>query len=103
MDTFTDHVRRCITCQQNLWSSKVVENFCAVFHFYLALSVLSMCFLGLTAFTAALIYTLHNGEILQSTRERTLGHFGYCFILAWVCVPLLLLSGVIYIHLRKKE
>lgn len=60
-------------------------------------------FLGLTSFSAALIYTLHNKEILQDSRELTSGHYGYCFILAWVCVPLLLCSGVIYIHLRKKE
>lgn len=60
-------------------------------------------FLGLTAFSAALIYTLHNKEILQDSRELTLGRFGYCFILAWVCVPLLLCSGIMYIHLRKKE
>lgn len=63
-----------------------------------------ICFpLGLMAFSAALIYTLHNREILQDSRELTSGHFGYCFILAWVCVPLLLCSGVIYIQLRKKE
>lgn len=60
-------------------------------------------FLGLTAFSAALIYTLHNKEILQDSRELTSGRFGYCFILAWVCVPLLLCSGIMYIHLRKKE
>lgn len=64
---------------------------------------LSFFFLGLSAFTAALIYTLHNKEILQDSRELTLGRFGYCFILAWVCVPLLLCSGIMYIHLRKKE
>ena len=58
---------------------------------------------GLTACSAALIYTLHNKEILSSSKELTSGHFGYCFILAWVCVPLLLGSGVIYNHLRKKE
>ncbi|XP_041952745.1 epithelial membrane protein 3b (MAM blood group) [Alosa pseudoharengus] len=64
---------------------------------------LCQVFSGLTALTATLIYTLHNKEILQDARELSLGHFGYCFILAWVCVPLLLLSGVMYIHLRKKE
>uniref|UniRef100_A0A8C6WIK1 Epithelial membrane protein 3b n=1 Tax=Neogobius melanostomus TaxID=47308 RepID=A0A8C6WIK1_9GOBI len=58
---------------------------------------------SLTALSAALIYTLHNKEILQDLKELTLGHFGYCFFLAWVCVPLLVLSGIIYIHLRKKE
>ncbi|XP_023283157.1 epithelial membrane protein 3-like isoform X2 [Seriola lalandi dorsalis] len=64
---------------------------------------LCQVFAGLTAFSAALIYTLHNKEILPNSKELTSGHFGYCFILAWVCVPMLLCSGVIYIHLRKKE
>lgn len=64
---------------------------------------LCQVFAGLTAFAAALIYTLHNKEILLDLQERKSGHFGYCFILAWVCVPLLLCSGVMYIHLRKKE
>ena len=31
------------------------------------------------------------------------GRFGHCFVLAWLCVPLALLSGVTYIHLRKRE
>ncbi|XP_074786170.1 epithelial membrane protein 3 [Athene noctua] len=31
------------------------------------------------------------------------GHFGHCFVLAWLCVPLALASGVTYIHLRKRE
>ncbi|XP_067227142.1 epithelial membrane protein 3b (MAM blood group) [Chanodichthys erythropterus] len=60
-------------------------------------------FAGLNAFTAVLIYTLHNKEILQDTQELSSGHFGYCFFLAWVCVPLLLCSGIMYIHLRKRE
>ncbi|XP_063063998.1 epithelial membrane protein 3b (MAM blood group) [Engraulis encrasicolus] len=64
---------------------------------------LCQVFSGLTAGSAALIYTLHNKEILQDARELSAGHFGYCFILAWVCVPLLLCSGIVYIHLRKKE
>ncbi|XP_036447508.1 epithelial membrane protein 3b [Colossoma macropomum] len=60
-------------------------------------------FAGLTTFTAALIYTLHNKEILEDSRELSLGQFGYCYILAWVCVPLLIWSGIMYIHLRKRE
>lgn len=80
---------------------------CKLFHTQQALNkkhnLFPFFFLGLTAFSAALIYTLHNKEILQDSRELTSGHFGYCFILAWVCVPFLLCSGVIYIHLRKKE
>lgn len=66
-------------------------------------SFLYYLFLGLTAFSAALIYTFHKKEILGDSKELTSGHFGYCFILTWVCVPLLLCSGIIYIHLRKKE
>ncbi|NWH71461.1 EMP3 protein, partial [Piaya cayana] len=31
------------------------------------------------------------------------GHFGHCFVLAWLCVPLALGSGVTYLHLRKKD
>uniref|UniRef100_A0A1A8S100 Epithelial membrane protein 3 n=2 Tax=Nothobranchius TaxID=28779 RepID=A0A1A8S100_9TELE len=64
---------------------------------------LCQVFAGLTDVSAALIYTLHNEEILQGSHDLTTGHFGYCFILAWVCVPLLLCSGIVYIHLRKKE
>ncbi|XP_066546799.1 epithelial membrane protein 3 isoform X3 [Amia ocellicauda] len=60
-------------------------------------------FAGVTVFTAALIYSVHHGGILQDEKAPISGHFGYCFILAWVCVPLLLASGVMYIHLRKKE
>ncbi|XP_029362866.1 epithelial membrane protein 3b (MAM blood group) [Echeneis naucrates] len=64
---------------------------------------LCQVFAGLTTFSAALIYKLHNKEILPNSKELTSGHFGYCFILAWLCVPLLLCSGIMYIHLRKKE
>ncbi|KAM9585609.1 epithelial membrane protein 3 [Morphnus guianensis] len=31
------------------------------------------------------------------------GRFGHCFVLAWLCVPLALVSGVTYVHLRKRE
>ncbi|XP_006641929.1 epithelial membrane protein 3 [Lepisosteus oculatus] len=59
---------------------------------------------GLTDFSAALIYTVHHEEILRDSRKRPDGgHFGYCFVLAWLCVPLLLCGGVMYFHLRKKE
>ncbi|XP_036388148.1 epithelial membrane protein 3 [Megalops cyprinoides] len=58
---------------------------------------------GLTDFAVCLIYTLRHRDILQDSGEEWAGHFGYCFILAWICVPLLLISGVLYVHLRKKE
>ncbi|XP_028303186.1 epithelial membrane protein 3 [Gouania willdenowi] len=60
-------------------------------------------FAGLTDFAACLIFTFHRKEILNDTRDLSRGRFGYCFILAWLCVPLLLVSGVLYVHLRKKQ
>ncbi|TSU49993.1 Epithelial membrane protein 3 [Bagarius yarrelli] len=65
-------------------------------------SGLSQIFAGIATFAAVLIYTFQRKEILQDPRELTNGQFGYCYILAWVCVPLLLSSGVLYVHLRKK-
>ncbi|XP_066484370.1 epithelial membrane protein 3 [Tiliqua scincoides] len=56
---------------------------------------------ALSVFTAALIYTVHVDEF-QVTREKG-GSFGYCFVLAWLSFPLALVSGIVYIHLRKKE
>ncbi|XP_026163102.1 epithelial membrane protein 3 [Mastacembelus armatus] len=64
---------------------------------------LSQAFAGFTDFAACLIFTFHRKEILSDSRDLSKGHFGYCFILAWLCVPLLLVSGVLYIHLRKKQ
>ncbi|KAG9352939.1 hypothetical protein JZ751_017515 [Albula glossodonta] len=58
---------------------------------------------GLTDFAASLLYTVRHRSILQDSREEWSGTFGYCFILAWMCAPLLLVSGVMYVHLRKKE
>ncbi|KAG8007701.1 Epithelial membrane protein 3 [Nibea albiflora] len=58
---------------------------------------------GLTTFAACLIFTFHRKEILNDSRDLAKGRFGYCFILAWLCVPLLLISGVLYVHLRKKQ
>ncbi|XP_008317848.1 epithelial membrane protein 3 [Cynoglossus semilaevis] len=60
-------------------------------------------FAGFTDFAACLIFTFHRKEILDGSRDQSRGHFGYCFILAWICVPLLLLSGALYAHLRKKQ
>ncbi|KAG7280526.1 hypothetical protein CRUP_022056 [Coryphaenoides rupestris] len=67
------------------------------------LTGLCQSFSGFTAFAACLIFTFRRKEILDDVRDLSSGHFGYCFIMAWVCVPLLLLSGVLYVHLRKKQ
>ncbi|XP_072239225.1 epithelial membrane protein 3 [Leuresthes tenuis] len=64
---------------------------------------LCQAFAGFTDFAACLIFTFHRKEILNDSRDLSKGRFGYCFILAWLCVPLLLISGVLYVHLRKKQ
>ncbi|AWP02613.1 putative epithelial membrane protein 3-like [Scophthalmus maximus] len=64
---------------------------------------LCQAFAGFTDFAGCLIFTFHRKEILDDSRDLSKGHFGYCFILAWLCVPLLLVSGVLYVHLRKKQ
>lgn len=56
---------------------------------------------GVAVFTGALIYAIHAEEILAARPSG--GSFGYCFALAWVAFPLALASGIIYIHLRKRE
>ncbi|XP_041634783.1 epithelial membrane protein 3 [Cheilinus undulatus] len=64
---------------------------------------LCQAFAGFTAFAACLIFTFHRKEILNDTRDLSKGRFGYCFILAWLCVPLLLVSAILYVHLRKRQ
>lgn len=46
---------------------------------------------------AAIIYTV------MSPDEGSGMQFGYAYVLAWVAFPLCLISGLIYIVLRKKE
>lgn len=58
---------------------------------------------GFADFAACLIFTFQRKEILNDFRDLSKGRFGYCFILAWICVPLLLISGILYVHLRKKQ
>ncbi|XP_029365189.1 peripheral myelin protein 22-like [Echeneis naucrates] len=45
----------------------------------------------------AIIYTV------MSPEKASGPHFGYAYVLAWVAFPLSLISGLIYIVLRKKE
>lgn len=45
----------------------------------------------------AIIYTV------MSPDDRPGTEFGYAYVLAWVAFPLCLISGLIYIVLRKKE
>uniref|UniRef100_A0A8D0L679 Epithelial membrane protein 3 n=1 Tax=Sphenodon punctatus TaxID=8508 RepID=A0A8D0L679_SPHPU len=54
-----------------------------------------------SVFTAAVIYTVHVHEFHKDRNPG--GSFGYCFVLAWLTFPLALISGIVYIHLRKRE
>ncbi|XP_051524127.1 peripheral myelin protein 22-like [Myxocyprinus asiaticus] len=46
----------------------------------------------------AIIYTVMNGLWVHPSES-----FGFCYILAWVAFPLALISGLIYVILRKRE
>ena len=52
---------------------------------------------GVFVMCAAIIYTVMSPEEVSGVQ------FGYAYVLAWVAFPLCLISGLIYIVLRKKE
>lgn len=49
--------------------------------------------------SAATIYTVRHSEWHANSDYS----YGFAYILAWVAFPLALLSGVIYVILRKRE
>ncbi|XP_029954789.1 peripheral myelin protein 22b [Salarias fasciatus] len=53
---------------------------------------------SLFVMSGAIIYTVMSPEWVPATDS-----FGYCYILAWVAFPLALISGLIYVILRKRE
>ncbi|XP_072229763.1 peripheral myelin protein 22b [Leuresthes tenuis] len=53
---------------------------------------------SLFVMSAAIIYTVMSPEWVQEKDT-----FGYSYILAWVALPLALVSGLIYVILRKRE
>eukprot|EP00069_Balaena_mysticetus_P017526 bmy_10729T0 len=54
---------------------------------------------GLCVMSAASIYTVRHPEWHPNSENS----YGFAYILAWVAFPLALLSGVIYVILRKRE
>ncbi|XP_043958335.1 peripheral myelin protein 22b isoform X1 [Gambusia affinis] len=52
---------------------------------------------SLFVMSGAIIYTLMSPDWVSE------GTFGYAYILAWVAFPLALISGLIYVVLRKRE
>ena len=59
----------------------------------------SLSFPGLCVMSAASIYTVRHPEWHPNSENS----YGFAYILAWVAFPLALLSGVIYVILRKRE
>ncbi|XP_077594895.1 peripheral myelin protein 22b [Stigmatopora nigra] len=53
---------------------------------------------SLFVMSGAIIYTVMSPEWVPDTDT-----FGYSYILAWVAFPLALISGLIYVILRKRE
>ncbi|XP_076008301.1 peripheral myelin protein 22b [Genypterus blacodes] len=53
---------------------------------------------SLFVMSGAIIYTVMSPEWVPETEA-----FGYSYILAWVAFPLALISGLIYVILRKRE
>lgn len=53
---------------------------------------------GLFVMSGAIIYTVMSPEWVNGSFS-----FGYSYILAWVAFPLALISGLIYVILRKRE
>lgn len=53
---------------------------------------------GLFVMSGAIIYTVMSPEWVSDKNV-----FGYSYILAWVAFPLALISGLIYVILRKRE
>ncbi|XP_077022170.1 peripheral myelin protein 22 [Tamandua tetradactyla] len=54
---------------------------------------------GLCVMSAASIYTVRHPEWYSNSNSS----YGFAYILAWVSFPLALLSGVVYVILRKRE
>ncbi|KAB1265606.1 Peripheral myelin protein 22 [Camelus dromedarius] len=68
----------------------------------LLVTVPSLCRLlptSLCVMSAASIYTVRHPDWHGSSGDS----YGFAYILAWVAFPLALLSGVIYVILRKRE
>lgn len=54
---------------------------------------------SLFVMSGAIIYTVMSPGWVKISEPS----FGYCYILAWVAFPLALISGLIYVILRKRE
>ncbi|KAG6932043.1 peripheral myelin protein 22 [Chelydra serpentina] len=55
---------------------------------------------GLCVMSGAAIFTVRHTDWQPTTSDTS---FGFAYILAWVAFPLAVISGVIYVILRKRE
>lgn len=55
---------------------------------------------GLCVMSGAVIYTMKHMEWHFNVDNN---NYGFSYILAWVAFPLALLSGIVYVILRKRE
>ncbi|XP_054427188.1 peripheral myelin protein 22 [Pteronotus mesoamericanus] len=111
-------VRHCFSSSANEWLQSVQATmilsvifsvlslflfFCQLFtltkggRFYL--TGIFQILAGLCVMSAASIYTVRHSEWHLNSDYS----YGFAYILAWVAFPLALLSGVIYVILRKRE
>lgn len=56
---------------------------------------------GLCVMTGAAIFTVRHTD--WAPESNTNISFGYAYVLAWVSFPLAVISGIIYVILRKRE
>lgn len=112
------NVRHCFSSSTNEWLQSVqatmvlsiIFSVLSLFLFFCQLFTLTkggrfyitgifQILAGLCVMSAASIYTVRHSEWhLYSDYS-----YGFAYILAWVAFPLALLSGVIYVILRKRE
>ncbi|XP_048026528.1 peripheral myelin protein 22b [Megalobrama amblycephala] len=98
-----------IQAVQALMILSIIFSFLSLFLFFCQLFTLQkggrffltgafQIFASLFVMSGAIIYTVMNVEWVPETE-----FYGFSYILAWVAFPLALISGLIYVILRKRE
>ncbi|KAI5930438.1 Peripheral myelin protein 22 [Manis javanica] len=116
--TSSDTVHHCFSSSANEWLQSVqatmilsiIFSVLSLFLFFCQLFTLTkggrfyitgifQILAGLCVMSAASIYTVRHPEWHFNSEYS----YGFAYILAWVAFPLALLSGVVYVILRKRE
>ncbi|XP_036427912.1 peripheral myelin protein 22b [Colossoma macropomum] len=98
-----------IQAVQALMILSIIFSFLSLFLFFCQLFTLQkggrffltgafQIFASLFVMSGAIIYTVMSSEWVPPSES-----FGFAYILAWVAFPLVLISGLIYVILRKRE